>query len=102
MTFRFDDVCINADMNLIDEMTDFLLKKFSGQIIYGISPLVHKECGQRVYPAIFNAYSDIKNFYKPTACGLPRLRHDVLFAGHGLLHCDHRLLTKEIQELILP
>jgi hypothetical protein len=41
-TFRFDDVCINADMELINEMTDFLFNKFPNCVVlWGVSPLVH-------------------------------------------------------------
>jgi len=41
--FRFDDVCINADMKLINDITDYIREFYSGkvEIIWGISPLVH-------------------------------------------------------------
>lgn len=106
-TFRFDDVCLNADMELINSMTDILFDKFSDcKIVWGISPIVHdmssEECEiarQRIFPKIFNAHSDHRIFYTPTKVGLPDFRDDVNMAGHGLIHVDHRLLTKEAQEL---
>ena len=105
--FRFDDVCVNADMQLINDMTDFLLENFSGcRIIWGVSPLVHdmsqEKCEitkQRIFPKIFNAHSDHRIFYTPTKVGVPELRSDIDTAGHGLIHVDHRLLTKEAQEM---
>lgn len=104
--FRFDDVCINADMALINRMTDFLYDNFHDcKVIYGISPLVHMMVSgdmvynQRVFPEIFNALSDYKNFYKVELAGIPTIDTRVTRAGHGLIHVDHRLLTKEVQEL---
>jgi hypothetical protein len=105
MTFRFDDVCINADMLLIQRMTDYLFDELPQcKVIYGVSPLVH-QCGtdpvkkQRVFPEIYNALSDYRNFYKVEKAGIPQIDSRVRKAGHGLIHVDHRLLTKEVQEL---
>ena len=101
MIFRFDDVCINSDMELHNQMTDFLFEKFPDcEVMWGVSPIVHNDCGQRVYPKIFNAYSDAKNyFFRPDKIQLPPTRSDVKLAGHGLIHIDHRLLQYETQEL---
>lgn len=98
-TFRFDDICINSDMNLVNDITDYLYEKFDDcEVIYGVSPMVHNDCGQRVFPKIFNALSDHKNFYRTNRIGLPEMYTRVTKAGHGLIHIDHRLLTKEVQE----
>ena len=98
--FRFDDVCINSDMELHNKMTDYLFEKFPDcKVMWAISPLVHDECGQRVYPKIFNAFSDIHAFFRPDSCGIPELHPKVKVASHGLIHIDHRLLTKEQQEM---
>lgn len=101
MTFRFDDVCINADMDLIQRMTDWLFEKFPNcSVIYGVSPLVHRTGNQRVFPEILNAMSDHRNFYRVDQAGIPILMDErVILAGHGLVHVDHRLLSKEAQEL---
>ena len=41
-TFRFDDVCINTDMQLINEMTDFLFETFPDcKVLWGVSPFVN-------------------------------------------------------------
>lgn len=106
MTFRFDDVCINADMELIQKMTDWLFEKFPKcEIMYGISPLVHRmDTGdpvqdQRIFPKILNAMSDHRIFYRVELSGVPKIDPRVRRAGHGLIHVDHRLLSKEVQEL---
>lgn len=98
--FRFDDVCINADMKIIQEITDFLFWRFPMcKIIYGVSPLVHKDCGQRIFPKILNAMSDYKNFYKVESLGIPEMDPRATLAGHGLVHVDHRLLDRAAQEM---
>ena len=101
MTFRFDDVCCNADMTLVNNMTDYLLAKFDCQVIWAISPLVHTGEGetQRVFPKMWNAFSDYKVHYGlDSMCGMA-IRDDIISASHGLIHVDHRLLTKEAQEM---
>jgi hypothetical protein len=106
MIFRFDDVCINADLELIQQMTDYLYDTFPGcEVMYGVSPLVHrmstgdKVKDQRIFPEILNALSDYRNFFKVELAGIPNLDPRVTKAGHGLIHIDHRLLSKEVQEL---
>lgn len=100
-TFRFDDVCINADIDLVNSITDFILQRIpNARIIFGVSPLVHSNCGQRVYPEILNAFSDHKKFYSVNRAGIPDNLHDgATLAGHGLIHVDHRLLSFEAQEM---
>ncbi len=101
--FRFDDVCINANLDTIADVTYYLLEHFpSCEIIYGISPLVHSGVGERVFPKIFNAMSDYRNFYTPDRIGFPKLgelNDSVVLAGHGLIHVDHRLLHPKAQEM---
>lgn len=106
MTFRFDDICINTDMDLVQRMTDYLYDNLYCTIIYGISPLVHRmETGdkvkdQRVFPEILNAMSDYRNFFKVELAGVPIITDKrITKAGHGLVHVDHRLLSREAQEL---
>lgn len=108
MIFRFDDVCINADLELIRWMTQTMVERFPDcRIIYGVSPLVHDMSGansevekQRVFPKILNAHSDHRKFYEVNYAGVPDGLHPrAELAGHGLIHVDHRLLTKEMQEL---
>jgi len=106
-TFRFDDVCINADMGLINDITNFMLERFPGcTVIWGVSPLVHTMENydtaierQRVFPAIFNAYSDHRKFYNVDKAGIPKIHPQVSVAGHGIVHVDHRLLSFETQEM---
>lgn len=106
-TFRFDDVCINADMNLINEMTNHFFYKFPNCVVlWGVSPLLHDMSEekneidqQRIFPKILNAYSDYRNFYKVDIAGLPNFHPKVTLAAHGLVHVDHRLLPKPAQEM---
>ena len=105
--FRFDDVCINADMELINEMTDFLFKKFPKCVVlWGVSPLVHdmsQELNnitkQRIFPKILNAHSDYRKYYEVDLAGLPEFKKEATLAAHGLVHVDHRLLPKPAQEM---
>jgi hypothetical protein len=105
--FRFDDVCINADMKLINNMTDFMFKKFPSCIVlWGVSPLVHDMSNeksdiekQRIFPKILNAHSDFRNYYQVDLAGLPDLNPKATLAAHGLVHVDHRLLPKPAQEM---
>lgn len=102
MIFRFDDVCINSDMELHNKMTDYLLEKFPGcEVIWAVSPLVSSLCedNQRVFPKIWNAYSDYRIHYNLNSGGTPHIHGRTTVATHGLVHVDHRLLTKEAQEM---
>lgn len=105
--FRFDDVCINADMDLIHNMTNFLFEMFPDcQVVWGVSPLVHdmskensEKTKQRIFPKIMNAYSDYRQFYNVDKAGIPDIFTKATLASHGLIHVDHRLLSKEAQEM---
>ena len=98
MTFRFDDVCINCDIELHNQMTDYLFERFPDcEVIWAVSPAVIGNEGQRVYPKIFNAFSNFKAFYMIDRIGIPPIHNKVKIATHGLFHVDHRLLTKEEQ-----
>jgi hypothetical protein len=66
---------------------------------WGISPLWFSGCGDRVFPAIFKAYSDQRHFLRPDSCGIPASPPGVERASHGLFHLDHRLLGEEAQEM---
>lgn len=107
MRFRFDDVCINADVFLINDITDLMLERFPGcEVIFGVSPLVHDMSHynlverQRVFPKILNAHSDYRIFYNVQDAGTPDNLHiGATLAGHGIVHVDHRLLSKEAQEM---
>lgn len=105
--FRFDDVCINADMQLVNDMTDFLFDRFPDcKVLWGVSPLVNDMSyeksyisKQRIFPKIFNAHSDYRKFYNVDLAGLPELHSRAVMASHGLIHVDHRLLDKSAQEM---
>lgn len=102
MIFRFDDVCVNSDMELHNQLTDYLFEKFPKcEIIWAVSPLVHsseKET-QRVFPKEWNALSAFQNHYFLDKMGIPAIHPKVRVATHGLCHVDHRLLSIEAQEM---
>jgi hypothetical protein len=54
---------------------------------------------QRIFPKILNAHSDYRCFYNVDLTGIPEINNRVVLASHGLIHVDHRLLTKEVQEI---
>ena len=97
--FRFDDICINSQMSEVNKITGYLLDRFDCEVIWAVSPLVSEGVQERVFPKILGAYSDVRAFYFPDLCGVPEYREDVTIATHGLIHADHRLLTKEAQEM---
>jgi len=102
MIFRFDDVCINSDMKQHNQVLETIgLCQPDCRFIWAVSPLVEssqKEL-QRIFPKIWNAYSDFRRFYKMDKVGIPRIPEFVDRATHGLIHVDHRLLSREAQEM---
>lgn len=100
--FRFDDICLNSDIPKAIVMSKALQTHFPGcDIIWVVSLLSTKENDQRVFPSIWKAYSDYKIFYNVKQMGIPKLPTDlgIQIASHGLVHVDHRLLTREAQEM---
>lgn len=110
--FRIDDISLNTDKNRLYKILNSILLKHSDcKFIFGISPFVcdmSKENfpnNERIYPKIMNALSDYKEFYKMDICGVPdwvcefENKFDIERAGHGLIHVDHRLLSKDVQEI---
>lgn len=98
--FRFDDVCINADYGHIIAITQLLCNAFpNSRVIHAISPIVYDTGDQRVFPKILNAYSDPIVYNFGTKIGIPEIDPLVERASHGLIHVDHRLLTKEAQDM---
>lgn len=98
MTFRFDDISINTDMKVADSIAEHL-HSLGHRVIYAISPLVHSNCGERVFPKIINAKSSLTRHYSPDSIGIPVIPGFVSVASHGLIHEDHRLLDYAAQEL---
>lgn len=112
--FRIDDISINTSEEKLIEMIFLLDQAYSdSKFLLGISPLVcnmkeyKDKRNERIFPSIYNAYSDHRIFYKVDECGIPNVVNSliktygnkIVLAGHGLIHVDHRLLTKEVQEL---
>lgn len=104
-TFRFDDVCLNIDIDNHDAISKYLLEK-GFHVIWAVSPLVHKINSedsvekQRVFPKILNAYSDFRHFFEVDDCGTV-MQDDkrIEIASHGIIHVDHRLMERAGQEL---
>lgn len=105
MLVRFDDICINTDLDAAGAMAKHALDA-GHEVMWCVSPLVHDlseaegEARQRVFPAIFKAMSDQRCFYGVDRLGLPAIPDSrIQLASHGLLHMDHRLLGREAQEM---
>ena len=101
MKFRFDDVCLNSNSTNRFEISEYLRKEYNAEIIWAISPLTSSQEYEtkRVYPKIWNAYSDYRMFYRmDTSCGIDSPIY-VQRATHGLIHIDHRLLHEKAQEM---
>lgn len=100
MKFRFDDICINTDMDKAMQIANSIHLRFPGsEIIFAVSPLVHKCNDERVFPKEYTAMSDYRNFYHPTRLGVPKIESWITVASHGLIHVDHRLLNHKAQEM---
>lgn len=112
-TFRFDDISLNTNPLKLDKMIRFLRSTFKPEdlrIMLAVSTAVHDmrafECDldrERTFPAMFHVESDYRVFYKPQRLGIPDWLEDyragVELAGHGMIHVDHRLLPRRVQEL---
>lgn len=110
-TFRFDDISLNTDTDKLRKMTDFIGNNVNATIVLAVSPAIYwlghvegKE-KERVFPRILNAHSDYREFYRVQKVGVPDFVYqfaelnNVTLAGHGLIHVDHRLLSRKVQEL---
>lgn len=118
--FRFDDISPNTNLIKLSHMTEFLIKNnLFDEIWYCISLFAHDPEIQyhksepqktdlekeRVFPNIFKAFNDYKNFFLVDKffnefINLKKQIHKkVKLVSHGLFHIDHRLLTKEVQEV---
>lgn len=93
-------------MDNANALSALLRDKLVGcEIWYCVSPMVHdmsqlankSDSKERIFPSILKAYSDYRMFYKVDKCGVPEIPMYVKPAAHGLIHVDHRLLTKESQ-----
>jgi len=87
-------------MEKIYQMIKVLPEK--SEVWFCISLLFHKLDNERVFPAIYKAYSDYRKFYNVDSIGFPVLKDSwnfVKIVSHGLLHIDHRLLNYEAQEM---
>lgn len=101
MIFRFDDVCVNSSHDNRCAISHFLKREYNAEIIWAISPLCSKSEFEtkRVYPKIWNAYSDYRQFFRMDNCVVVASPDYVVRATHGLIHIDHRLLEKPAQEM---
>jgi hypothetical protein len=102
--FRIDDVSINTDEAKLQFFIELARNNGFGQVVLAVSPAVYdlnaNDNPERVFPRIFNAESGHYSFLRPSKVGVPKLpvAKDVVLASHGLIHVDHRLLGRELQE----
>ena len=113
--WRFDDVSVNTDMdNLFDLIQVIQRYRPKTTVLLSISPIVFSSeqfkrfrpnQKGRVHPNELTAMSDFREYYKGNQCGLPLIPDvsafgwDIQFAGHGIVHVDHRLLGRKSQEM---
>ena len=93
-------------MEEANSMASIILNKHpDATVLYCISPCVNdmqsddRITSQRIFPKIYNAYSDYRIFYQLEKIGLPHIPDYVTNASHGLVHVDHRLLEYAAQEM---
>lgn len=102
MIVRFDDICVNTDLDNAEQLAGFC-REMGAEVMWCISPLVHDipvtESPERVFPGMLKAFSDFRRFYKATRLGVPPVPKGVSRASHGLIHVDHRLLDYAAQEM---
>jgi len=102
--FRFDDICLNSNIQQAATMSKALKSHFPNCVIMWVISLLstpEDNLSQRVFPSIWKAYSDYKVFFQVKQMGIPNVPGNmgIQIASHGLVHVDHRLLTKEAQEM---
>lgn len=109
-TIRIDDISTKTDPERLEKFLDMFSMRFQNfQILLTVSiGTIHIEedpKSERVFPPILNAMSDHRVFFNLTEIALPSWLPAVVnkfnckVASHGLLHVDHRLLSKEAQEI---
>ncbi len=112
---RIDDISVNLDLDRLTKFLDLLRSKYPKvSILLAVSPMVFnmekwepntESTKERVFPAILNAMSDHRVYFKVEKIGIPVWLNNVTekykctLATHGLIHVDHRLLSKDLQEL---
>lgn len=110
MIFRFDDVSVNTNADKLGALIQILLDYDQGNIVVlAISSIVFDPSSQlspeqheRVHPSVLTPQSSLTPYYRGTRCGVPRVfgpHPRVRYAGHGLMHVDHRLLERQTQEM---
>jgi hypothetical protein len=110
--FRIDDVSVNTDLHrLMLTLAAIRSRVHNAKIVLAVSPLVHdmreqpEKDHERVFPRLLSAMSDHREFFKIGRGGNPLTPAweaqlgPVRVASHGLIHVDHRLLSREVQEL---
>ncbi len=112
---RIDDISINLELGRLTNFLELVRSKYPKvSILLAISPMVfnmdkwepNKESTkERVFPSILNAMSDHRVYFNVEKIGIPVWLNDVAekfectLATHGLIHVDHRLLSRDLQEL---
>jgi hypothetical protein len=112
---RIDDISLNIDEEKLRKFLSQAQEKYpSVEFLLAVSPAVFDmplraksdpKISERVFPSILNAYSDHREFYKVEKVGVPAWLDQIVdkfrckVASHGLIHVDHRLLSRSAQEL---
>jgi hypothetical protein len=118
--FRIDDVSVNTDEEKLRKIINYLRSSSrmrpeaapiqNVQITLAVSPLVFNMAHydglekERVFPRLLHVEADHRKFYGAEKLGIPAILNDrrklsLLVASHGMVHVDHRLMSKKAQEL---
>lgn len=111
--FRFDDISVNTPGRELTQLCEVITHYApDSRLLLAVSSIVFsaEQLGTsqatRVHPSRLTAMSALTPYYKGTCAGVPEyvgvkeiLGLPVQWAGHGLLHVDHRLLNHQAQEM---
>lgn len=117
--FRFDDINPNTDFNKLENLIEVAVK-WASEVWLCYSPFSHDPKSkyhesqknptelekERVFPSILKALSNYQIFYKVDKILDPSILFSlkekypqIKLVSHGLVHVDHRLLSKTAQEM---
>lgn len=109
-TLRIDDISSRTNVNRLENFLNLFTAKYDNfdvllAVSLGTIDSPENSETERVFPPILNAMSDHRVFFDLSNLvypnWLPNLtrKFNCQLASHGLFHVDHRLLSKEAQEI---
>jgi len=107
---RIDDISTKTNPERLESFLERFSMRFQNfQILLSVSigTILDEEepTSERVFPPLLNAMSDYRVYFNLTELGLPNWLPEIVrkfnckVGSHGLFHVDHRLLSREAQEI---